>query len=141
MNTLNFPDANVWLALVSSRHTLAARAKVWFDGCGDEKFYFCRVTQITTLRLLTTAAVMGSEIKKMTEAWALVDQFYSDERTAFLQEPEGMEREFRRLTCLETASPKVWADSYLLAFARVAGLKLVTFDRGLRGKGADMLVL
>ncbi|HEV2102299.1 MAG TPA: TA system VapC family ribonuclease toxin [Candidatus Acidoferrum sp.] len=141
MNTLNFPDANVWLALVLSRHTLAARAKVWFDGCGDERFYFCRFTQMTTLRLLTTEAVMGAEVKKMAEAWALVDQFYSDERIAFLQEPEGMEKEFRRLTSLSAASPKVWSDSYLLAFAHAAGLKLVTFDRGLRAKGTDLLVL
>lgn len=84
---------------------------------------------------------MGAEVKKMAEAWALVDQFYSDERIAFLQEPEGMEKEFRRLTSLSTASPKVWSDSYLLAFAHAAGLKLVTFDRGLRAKGTDLLVL
>jgi predicted nucleic acid-binding protein len=84
---------------------------------------------------------MGEDVKKMPEAWSLLDQFYADERVEFLQEPEGMEPEFRRLTSLPTASPKVWADSYLLAFATTAGLKLVTFDQSLRAKGKDVLVL
>jgi predicted nucleic acid-binding protein len=35
----------------------------------------------------------------------------------------------------------VWADSYLLAFATVAGLKLVTFDRALRSRGSEVLIL
>ena len=64
-----------------------------------------------------------------------------DDRVAFLPEPEAMEREFRRLSVLGTPSPKVWADAYLLAFTRVGGLKLVTFDRGLRAKGTDVLIL
>ena len=29
-----------------------------------------------------------------------------------------------------TFSPKVWNDAYLAAFARTAGLTLITFDRG-----------
>jgi predicted nucleic acid-binding protein len=38
-------------------------------------------------------------------------------------------------------SPKVWADAYLLAFARMAALKFVTFDHRLQSEGVDMLVL
>jgi predicted nucleic acid-binding protein len=36
---------------------------------------------------------------------------------------------------------RVWIDAYLLAFASVAGLKLVTFDRGLRSRGTGVHVL
>jgi hypothetical protein len=43
----------------------------------------------------------------------------------------AIEPEFRRQR-LGTSSPKVWADCYLLAFATVAGLKLLTFDWVLR---------
>ncbi len=38
-------------------------------------------------------------------------------------------------------SPKVWADAYILAFASVAGLKLITFDRALKSHGANVLML
>lgn len=141
MNSLNFLDANVWLALMASRHTLAARARAWFDECDDHTFYFCRLTQLSTLRLLTTVSVMGSDVKTMSEAWALLDQIYVDERVAFLPEPDAIDREFRRLTSLASASPKVWADSYLLAFAATAGLRLVTFDQSLQSKGPNVLVL
>ncbi len=141
MNTLNFLDANVWLALLWSRHIHSEKAREWFERSGEEKFLFCRITQVTVLRLLTTATVMGSDVKKMAEAWELWDKVCRDDRIAFLSEPEEIELEFRRRLGLGSPSPKVWADAYLLAFASVAGLKLVTFDRGLRSQGADVQVL
>ena len=80
-------------------------------------------------------------MRKMPEAWELWDQVCADDRVAYLSEPEAIEPEFRRQTRLSSSSPKVWADSYLLAFATVAGLKLVTFDRALRSRGSEVLVL
>jgi toxin-antitoxin system PIN domain toxin len=141
MNSLNFLDANVWLALLWSRHIRSDKAKEWFARSSEEKFLFCRITQITVLRLLTTAAVMGNDVKKMHEAWELWDQVCADDRIEFLSEPEAIEHKFRRLSALRSPSPKVWVDAYLLAFAAVAGLKLVTFDRGLRSRGAEVHVL
>ena len=80
-------------------------------------------------------------MKKMHEAWDLWDKVCADDRVEFLPEPEAIEREFRHLSALRSPSPKVWIDAYLLAFASVAGLKLVTFDRGLRSRGAEVHVL
>jgi predicted nucleic acid-binding protein len=77
----------------------------------------------------------------MSEAWNLWDKILADDRIAFLPEPDGLEREFRKHSRLMSRSPKVWADAYLLAFASVAGVKLVTFDRALELRGADILVL
>jgi len=141
MNTLNFLDANVWLALLWSRHIHSDKAKEWFERSSEEKFLFCRITQITVLRLLTTAAVMGTDVKKMKEAWELWDKVCADDRIEFLSEPEAIDYEFRRRSELRSPSPKVWVDAYLIAFASVAGLKLVTFDRGLRSRGAEVHVL
>jgi uncharacterized protein len=141
MNTLNFLDANVWLALLWSRHIHSEKAKDWFERVSEEKFLFCRITQITVRRLLTTATVMGSDVKKRPDAWDLWDKVCADDRIAFLPEPETTEPEFRWLLAVRSPSPKVWADAYLLAFASVAGLKLVTFDRGLRSRSAEVLVL
>jgi uncharacterized protein len=141
MNTLNFLDANVWLALLWRRHVHSEKAVEWFESASEEKFFFCRITQITVLRLLTTSMVMGGDVKTMSEAWTLWDKVCDDDRIALLAEPDSIESEFRRLSRLRSASPKVWADAYLIAFAAVAGLKLVTFDRGLRALHADVYVL
>jgi predicted nucleic acid-binding protein len=77
----------------------------------------------------------------MSEAWALWDKVRADDRIALLAEPEAIEPAFRRSSALRSSSPKVWADAYLVAFAAVAGLKLVTFDRRLRSLGTDVHVL
>lgn len=141
MNTLNFLDANVWLALLWSRHIHSERAREWFEAAGEEQFFFCRFTQLTILRLLTTESIMGKDTKTMSEAWRVWDRVWADTRIAFLPEPEDMEKEFRSRSRLSSRSPKVWADAYLLAFASVAGLKFVTFDRALKAQGANLLVL
>ena len=74
MNTLNFLDANVWLALLWERHAHSERARLWFEEVGDEQFFFCRFTQLTVLRLLTTDKVMGKDTRTMAEAWKLWDR-------------------------------------------------------------------
>jgi len=141
MNSLNFLDVNVWLALSWRRHTHTQRALKWFQNAAAEKFFLCRFTQLAFLRLLTTEKILGEDAHTMKSAWNVLDRIQTDERISFLVEPDGLEREFRRLSNLTSRSPKVWADAYLLAFASAAGLKLVTFDRALKAKGVDVLVL
>ena len=116
-------------------------AREWFERSADEQFFFCRFTQITVLRLVTTKEIMAKDTKSMSEAWNLWDKIWADNRVAFLPEPDGLEKEFRKHSGLASRSPKVWADAYLLAFASVAGVKLVTFDHALKLRGADVLVL
>lgn len=141
MNTLNFLDSNVWLALFWSRHIHSEKARQWFDSAGNEQFFFCRFTQLTLLRLLTTKEIMGKDVKTMSDAWHLWDRAWADTRVAFLDEPEGLEDNFRKRSRLPSHSPKVWADAYLLAFASAAGLKFVTFDSALRSQEFEVLVL
>jgi toxin-antitoxin system PIN domain toxin len=141
MNTLNFLDANVWFALMWSRHVHAETARAWFEQAAEQRFFFCRFTQVTVLRLLTTEKIMGADTKHMDEAWGLWDRVWADPRIEFLPEPEEIEKEFRSRSRRKSRSPKIWADAYLLAFASVAGLKFVTFDRALKAAGVDVLVL
>jgi toxin-antitoxin system PIN domain toxin len=141
MNSLNFLDTNVWLALVWERHSHAELARKWFTQCEDERFLFCRFTQLALLRLLTTNAVMGEQVRSMTGAWEVYDRCCADERIALLPEPDGLDPRFRALAKSRQPSPNVWADAYLAAFASAAGLKLVTFDKALRSRAAECLVL
>src|SRR5437016_2046722 len=129
------------MALCWSRHVHSEEARLWFERVSQEQFFFCRFTQLTVLRLLTTEQVMGNDTKTMVEAWNLWDQAWADSNIAFLAEPPEIEKQFRSYSRMSSRSPKVWADAYLLAFASVAGLKLVTFDRALKSRGVDVFVL
>src|SRR5258708_32837200 len=110
MNTLNFLDANVWLALLWGRHIHSERARDWLEKAPEEKFFFCRFTQLTVLRLLTSATVMGSDVRKMSEAWHLWDKGCADDRGAYLSEPDAIEPEVRRHASLGAFSPRARAD-------------------------------
>lgn len=142
-NSLVFPDINVWLALVYQRHVHHSVANLWFQNLQDD-FHpcFCRFTQMGLLRLLTTSAVMGEdEVLTQLQAWRVYDACVADGRTLFLEESPTLEVRFRAFTQEERASPKDWADSYLLAFASEAGLTLVTFDRALQKKSKEAVLL
>lgn len=141
MNSLNFPDVNVWLALMWRDHVHAETARLWFESAAEEEFLYCRFTQMAILRLLTTERLMGDDVQTMAGAWKLWDRVTADDRISFVPEPAGLEPAFRRTSQLTSASPKVWADAYLVGFAAAANLRLVTFDRALRSRGRDVVVL
>jgi toxin-antitoxin system PIN domain toxin len=139
MSTSNFLDANVWLALIWERHQHSEIARLWFEAAPEASFLFCRFTQITVLRLLTTGSVMGSNVLTMKRAWEIWDAAAADDRIKFAPEPEEIELRFRKHSRLTSVSPKVWADAYLMGFAQAAGLTLVTFDRESRRDRLDGL--
>jgi toxin-antitoxin system PIN domain toxin len=137
-----FPDINVWVALTHGGHVHHDIAQDWFASLEpDVRFHFCRFTQLGFLRLLTAEAVMGDDAMKQTEAWALYDRWLEDDRVSFVDEPPGLDRRFRALTRLKSASPKAWADAYLAAFAETSQVTLVTFDRAFRGKTKPLILL
>ena len=128
-----FPDLNVWLALSVQSHVHHHAAARWLGALpSSQRLCFCRFTQLGLLRLLTTAQLMGAdEVLTQLQAWGVYDAWLSDERVLFLQEPPDLEKAFRGLTQLRRASPKDWADSYLISFAQAAGLQLVTLDKAM----------
>jgi len=138
-----FPDVNVWIALSYERHVHHAVAQQWFDQLdADSKLYFCRFTQIGLLRLLCTEAVMrAGEVLSQANAWHVYDRWREDPRIQFIQEPVGMEADFRKLTQHWLPSPKGWVDAYLATLSVAAGLRFVTFDRGFRTGLDDVLIL
>lgn len=138
-----FPDINVWVALTYDRHVHHISALKWFDGLpGTARLFFCRITQLGLLRLLNASAVMGpDQAMSQQEAWRAYDRWLEDGRVEFLDEPGGIETQFRSLTQSPHASPKEWADSYLAAFAHASRLTVVTFDRAFQKKARDLVLL
>jgi toxin-antitoxin system PIN domain toxin len=122
-------DVNVWLAQCHRAHghhttVLAALPEI---GAG----IFCRVTQMALLRLLTRVEIMGPDLVTPSDAWRHYHRLCHEGGAVFLDEPEGLEEIWQKISSvLPAASGNSWTDTYLAAFAICAGLKLVTFDRG-----------
>ena len=141
MSSLSFPDVDVWLALLMADHMHRRSAKAWWDSDHSDKIAFARLTQISVLRLLTTAGAMNGKPLGMRQAWQAYDRLFEDDRVVFLPESNRIEVEFRKRSAFRTSSPKVWADAYIVAFALDSDATLVSFDRALANRGCDCLIL
>lgn len=125
-------DVNVLLALSYDRHIHHAAALNWLDQQGPAEVVLCRSTQLSLLRLLCNAAVMGQDVCTLIQAWGIYDAILGDARFGFYTEPSDLEALFRQFTDSDRASAKLWQGAYLAAFAGAAGFQMVTFDQGFR---------
>jgi hypothetical protein len=123
-------DVGVWLAAVWGRHLSHPVASEWFDGQADG-LVFCRVTQMSLLRLLSKPAIMGGDAVDRSQAWRLFDQLWSDERVLWADEPDELDAVWRAISARDDKSHKLWTDDYLAAFAQAGDLRLATLDRKL----------
>ena len=137
--TLSFPDINVWLAIAVSGHVHHRQAAAWYQEVNPEQVFFCRLTQLGLLRLLTSQAVMGPDVLTQRHAWTIYDQFIAN-GIRLAHEPADVEEEMRLLTGQPRSSPKLWADAYLAAFAKQHGARLITFDKALASMTNSVLL-
>jgi len=139
-------DSNVWLALALSKHEFHDVARAWLaDRKPREAALFCRSTQQSFLRLLTTRAVLapyGIPPLSNKAAWSAYAGFLADERISWVEEPRGLESHWKKLAGNTKPSPKLWMDAYLAAFAMAGGYRMVTTDKAFKQfKGLDLLTL
>jgi hypothetical protein len=115
--------------------------KSWIDAT-TAPLIFCRVTQMSFLRLATNPKVMGVDVLTPRHAWAAYQKFQADPRIVFAEEPAGLEKSWMEITDAAGFKQNLWTDSYLAAFARAGGCTIVTFDDGFkRFSGIDAIVL
>ena len=140
-------DTNVWFALVVGSHDHHDVIQTWLDSLERDRFaLFCRSTQQSLLRLLTTAGTMALySLPPFTnrEAWQAYEAVLADERIAYAPaEPEGLDSYWHQFSSRTTSSPKLWMDAYLAAFARAGGYQMVTTDAAFRQfEDLDVVVL
>lgn len=138
-------DVNVWLATVVEPHPEHDHAVSWWRNDvlpARSTVFFCRITQLGLLRLLSNHAVMGPARRTPAQAWHDYDQLLRQQPVAFLAEPEGLDRRIRSHTVGHQPSASLWTDSYLAAFAQEASVTLATFDRGFRRfEGLDFMII
>lgn len=140
-------DTNVWLALVLSKHLHHGAVRTWLASIHEPgSLLFCRATQQSLLRLLTNVSVLspyGNPALTNREAWGIYQQLLEDDRIVFLpQESPALEAQWRKWAVRGTASPKLWMDAYLAAFAKAGGFRLVTTDGAFRQfAGLEVMLL
>ena len=137
-----FPDVNFWLALSYPPHIHHELAESWYQSLRPSPILvFCRHTQLSLFRLLSTAAILGRDALSQRRCWEVFDEWMVSGDAVFAEEPPELETDMRARTRAESASPKEWADAYLAAFAEAAHLTLVTFDRALAGRTPGSILL
>jgi uncharacterized protein len=140
-------DSNVWLALALSKHSHHRAAREWLKAVeAPASVILCRATQQAFLRLLTNATVLGlygNPPLTNREAWSACEALLADDRIVFqADEPAGLESSWTKFAIRGTASPKLWMDAYLAAFALAGRYRMVTTDAAFRQfQGLDLLVL
>lgn len=126
-------DANVWLPILVEWHQHHAPATAWWREQQPASCCWCRPIQQTVLRLLTNRSVMGEDTLTPDAAWLIWEKLVLDERCAFLpMEPAGLDSAWRKNIATRAATPKLWMDAFLAAWAETAALDFVTFDAGFK---------
>jgi len=141
-------DTNVWLAALFTTHPFHAQAQQALQNAsGSAPAVWCRATEQSFLRLATTPALLtayGAQGMNNRDALHALDALQALPQVSTLDEAPGTLAQWRQLAARDTASPKVWMDAYLAAFAMAGGLRLVTLDRDFKHfapQGLNLLFL
>src|SRR5262249_15703686 len=124
------------LALALSRHVFHSRVRDCMNHLKSaDRLVFCRATQQSFLRLLTTSAVTapyGLPSLSNKAAWSVYEGFLGSDQIRWADEPQDLETHWKKLAARPAASPKLWMDAYLAAFAIAGDFQLVTTDQAFK---------
>ena len=141
-------DSSVWIARVFDAHRGHSAASAALKAAtAPRPAVFCRATEQSFLRLASTPALLriyGAAGMTNVDALELLNRFRGLATVAFREEPAGLAPLWHRLAARPSASPKLWMDAFLAAFAIAGGLQLVTLDRDFKSferAGLDLVVL
>ena len=141
-------DTNVWIGAIFPPHPLHRQARQALDEATPANpAVFCRATQQSFLRLASTPVLLkayGAQGLTNRDALVALNALLALSQVCEREEPPGVTAQWHRLASRDTASPKVWMDAYLAAFALGGGLRLVTLDldfKDFEKHGLDLLLL
>ena len=141
-------DTSVWLAAIFEQHpfhTIARQALQ--QATTTQPAVFCRATQQAVLRLTSTAGIAKAYgVPPLTNRGALMtlEALQALPQVTWRDEAPGVFGRWCTLAAMESASPKVWMDAYLAAFAMQAGLRMLSLDRDFANfvkQGLDLQLL
>src|SRR5436309_901276 len=114
-------DSSLWIALTFNAHPAHAAARKTFARASKaEPACFCRSTQQSFLRLISTPPILRAYgVSSMTnyDAVGTLHGMMANPAVAYRAEPGEISSLWPEMADRPTASPKVWMDAYLAAFA------------------------
>lgn len=126
-------DTSVWVAAAFERHPAHLLAENELHAATRRgSLCFCRATQQSFLRLITTPSLLRQyQATSFTNKEAVIEYTLLRSKLAVteIDEPPGVASLWHQLATRDTASPKVWMDAYLAAFAIAGRLEFLTLDR------------
>jgi toxin-antitoxin system PIN domain toxin len=138
-------DSKVFVALTVQTHPAHKATRGWLKTLvAEDTLAFCRMSEMSFLRLLTQKIAEGYKPVKNEEAVEKLEQWKALSFIEVCAEPDGMEADWLRLAAVGQAAPKRWMDAYLAAFAVRAGMRMVTLDgdfERFKPEGLDLLTL
>ncbi len=141
-------DTNVWLAATFPKHIFYPLAQKALVQCTPARpAIWCRATEQSFMRLASTPAVQRTYDalgQTNRSVWQALDALQALPQVVWRDEPPGVFDKWRALATLDTASPKVWMDAYLAAFAIQSGLRMLTLDKDFKNfesQGLDLWLL
>jgi uncharacterized protein len=141
-------DVNVWVAMAFGSHPHFKLAEQAFEERNSRNpVVFCRATQQAFLRLLSSPLLQKAYGVVQTSnavVWAKWQELSRLPQVRWMEEPPELAALWAQSACRDTASPKVWMDAYLAAFAIAGGLRLVTLDHDFKSyetHGLDLILL
>ena len=124
----DLPDVNVWLALAIEEHPHHRAAAAYWDRDARIPKYFCRISAMSLVRLLTHPKLMGDKPLSLSKSWALYRSFANLPGVSMLPEPDGLDTELAGLVTPRLPA-RLFTDAYFASLAKKAALRLVTFDK------------
>jgi predicted nucleic acid-binding protein len=83
---------------------------------------------MSLVRLLSHPRLMADRPLSLGKAWGVFEAFAALPGVAMLHEPQGVDATLGALV-KDKLPARLFTDAYFAALARVAGLRLVTFDK------------
>ena len=137
----DLPDVNVWLAMAVKQHPHHEAAAAYWKELAGKRVWFCRVTMLGMVRLLSQPKVMGEQALNLAQALAAYQRFAALPEIGIHAEPADCARQLQRRLSADLPA-RLLTDAYLAAFAESAGLRMVTFDEDFeRFEGLECLRL
>lgn len=126
-------DTNVWLAAVFTTHPFHKLAQQALqEATPANQAFFCRATQQSFLRLVSTPTILkiyGAEDLTNRDALVALSALQTLPQVGVRDEPAGVVTLWHSMAGLDSASPKVWMNAYLAAFAIAGRMDLLTLDQ------------
>jgi uncharacterized protein len=138
-------DTSVWLAAVFTTHPFHPQARqCLLQATPADPAVFCRSTQQSFLRLASTPAVLkayGATGLSNRDALLALGALMGLPQVCERDEPPGTFALWQRIAARDSASPKLWMDAYLAAFAISGGLRMASLDQDFRNFAVHGLAL